>query len=581
MGSPSFVPMDVTPFQKRLILFGTLASLFVAALNQTTVTTALPRIIGDLGGLHLFSWVFTSFMLTSTVTMPLAGKLSDIFGRKPFFLTGITILLLSSAAASTSGTIEELIFWRAVQGFGSGMMMGNAFAIIGDMFPPAERGKYQGLFSGAFGLASILGPLVGGTLTDAISWRAIFYVNIPPGLIAFFILWRMYPRKVATGQRRPIDYTGAVLLIGATVPLLLALVWGGDVYAWTSPELLGLLGLSLASTLLLIWNESRVPEPIIPLPLFKRRFYLVATGLALVSGMGLFGAVNYMPTFVQGVMGTSAANSGFVTSPMMLGMVFASTFSGIAASRTGKFRPLIISGSFGITIGMLLLALLTEDSSVFLAALAMTIIGVGVGTSMPIVNLLVQNNVSHQMLGVVSSSNQFFRQIGGTLGTAVLGTIVTHQLRDNLSRELSPELIAATPPDILETLQEPRTLLSPEALETLEAGYAEMGPAGVGLYDIAVEAMRVSLSDALTIVFMVGFVIMAFGFVISLFIPESGKLRSTWDEPEEPGQSEEPGAPTPADPSEPPQNGQKGAAGNGTNDAGQETSTPVEGRPSG
>jgi EmrB/QacA subfamily drug resistance transporter len=526
--------MDVGDFEKRLILVGTLMSLFVAALNQTTVTTALPSIIGDLGGLNLFSWVFTAFMLTSTTTMPLAGKLSDIFGRKPFFLAGITILLLSSLAASSSGSMEQLIFWRAIQGFGSGMMMGNAFAIIGDMFPPAERGKYQGLFSASFGIASIMGPLVGGLLTDLISWRAIFYMNLPPGIIATALLWRFYPMKRTIGPRRPVDYTGAALLVTTTVPLLLALVWGGHEFAWTSPEILSLFAITAGSLVFLLWNETRAVEPIIPLPLFRRRFFAVATTLSLVSGMGLFGAVNYMPTFVQGVMGTSAANSAFVTSPMMLGMVVASTFSGIIASRTGKFRWMIIGGSVGIAGGMFLLSQLTIDSSVFVAAAAMIIIGLGIGSSMPIVNLLVQNNVPHSMLGVVSSSNQFFRQIGGTLGTAIFGTIVVNELRANLDRQLSDQLVASTPPDLLETLEEPRTLLSPEALDKLRDGYAALGPAGDGLYDAAILAMRLSLADALSVVFVVGFVCTAIGLVVSLFIPESGALRDTWDEPGEP-----------------------------------------------
>jgi len=525
-----FTPMDVSPFEKRIILVGTLTALFVAAMNQTTVTTALPAIIGDLGGLNLFSWVFTAFMLTSTTTMPLAGKLSDMFGRKPFFLTGITVLMLTSIGAATSQSMEQLIVWRAIQGFGSGMMMGNAFAIIGDMFPPAERGKYQGLFSGAFGLASILGPLIGGTLTDAISWRAIFGINIPFGLIAFFLLFRFYPHRPPTGARRPIDYPGALLLVAVTVPLLLALVWGGNEFAWTSLEILSLLAVSGGALVLLILNERRVEEPIIPLPMFKRRFFAVATVLSLVSGAGLFGAVNYMPTFVQGVMGTSARDSGFVTSPMMMGMIAASTFSGIIATRTGKFRPLIITGSIAIAGGMFLLSRLNADSSVFAAAGAMIVIGLGIGTSMPIVNLLVQNSVPHNMLGVVSSSNQFFRQIGGTLGTAIFGTIVTHRLVDNLEKSLGQDIIQATPPQLLDTLQEPRTLLNEEALLRLENGYAALGPAGDGFYETALTAMRFSLADAISVVFFFGFIFTSIGLIVSLFMPEAGALRTTWSE---------------------------------------------------
>jgi MFS family permease len=240
-----------------------------------------------------------------------------------------------------------------------------------------------------------------------------------------------------------------------------------------------------------------------------------------------------MPTFVQGVMGKSASNSAFVTSPMMLGMVFASTISGIVASRTSKFRPMIVGGSIGIAGGMFMLSRLTIDSSAYFAAAAMIVIGFGIGSSMPIVNLLVQNSVPHSMLGVVSSSNQFFRQIGGTLGTAIFGTIVVSELRSNLERELSTQLVQATPPDLLATLEEPRTLLNPDALDKLRDGYAALGPAGDGLYDAAILAMRVSLSDALSIVFFIAFLCTSVGFFVSLFIPESGALRRTWDDPEE------------------------------------------------
>ena len=529
----SYVPLDLTPAQRKLVLIGTLLGLLVSATNQTVVTTALPRIIGDLGGLHLFAWIFTSFMLTSTAIVPLAGKLSDMFGRKPFFLGGITIMMLSSAAAGTSGSIEELIVWRGIQGVGAGMLMGNAFAIIGDMFPPAERGKYQGLFTGVFGVASVLGPLVGGTLTDQFSWRAVFYVNIPFGLVAFMLLLRYYPKKAPSNIKRPVDYTGAGLLIGSVVPLLLALSWAGDEYAWTSPEIITMLTFSVVCIAGFIYNESRVQEPIIPLTLFHSRFFAIATVLSFVSGMGLFGAVNYMPMFVQGVLGTSAAHSGFVTSPMMLGMVVASTFAGILASRTGRYRPFIILGSALITVGMFILSRLGADSTTLMAITAMIVMGVGIGLSMPIVNLVVQNSVSHQMLGVVSSSSQFFRQIGGTLGTAVFGTIVSNKLQSNLERELGPDLIAQAPPQITSDLREPQTLLSPDALERLREGFESVGPQGFALYERSVDAMRLALADSLGFVFLAGVFVTAVGLLIAFFMPEPTQpLRRSWsDEP--------------------------------------------------
>jgi MFS family permease len=246
--------------------------------------------------------------------------------------------------------------------------------------------------------------------------------------------------------------------------------------------------------------------------------------------MGLFGAVNYMPTFVQGVMGTSARDSGFVTSPMMMGMIAASTFSGIVATRTGKFRPLIITGSIAIAGGMFFLSTLNAHSTELQAAAAMIVIGLGIGTSMPIVNLMVQNSVPHHMLGVVSSSNQFFRQIGGTLGTAIFGTIVTTRLVDNLEKNLSADIVQATPPSLLDTLQEPRTLLNEESLLKLENGYAALGPAGDGFYEAALSAMRLSLADAISVVFFFGFVFTSIGLIVSLFMPEAGALRTSWSE---------------------------------------------------
>jgi EmrB/QacA subfamily drug resistance transporter len=530
-GAFGAAPLDLSARDRRLVLIGTMLGLLVSATNQTVVTTALPRIVGELGGLNLFSWVFTSFMLTSTTVVPLSGKLSDMFGRKPFFLGGIVIMMVASAGGGTSQSIEQLIIWRGIQGIGAGMLMGNAFAIIGDMFPPAERGKYQGLFTGVFGVASVLGPTLGGTLTDAFSWRAVFYINIPFGLAAFAMLWKVYPVRARSGEKALIDYSGVALLIGSVVPLLLALSWAGDEYAWTSLEILSMLAFSAVCLVGFIWNESRAAEPIIPLTLFNSRFFAVATVLSFVSGMGLFGVINYMPMFVQGVLGTSAAQSGFVTSPMMLGMVVSSTLAGILATRTGRYRAFIISGSAMITGGMVLLTGLTTASSALAVVGSMVVIGIGIGLSMPIVNLVLQNSVSHNLLGVVSSSSQFFRQIGGTLGTAVFGTLVATNLQNNLERELSQDIVEQTPPPLMTDLQEPQTLLSPAALDRLEAGYAALGPQGAELFQRSLDAMRLALADALGIVFLAAVFVTGIGLAVSLLMPEpKGGLRRSWSE---------------------------------------------------
>jgi EmrB/QacA subfamily drug resistance transporter len=526
-------PLDMDKRTRRVVLIGTLLALLLSATDQTVVSTALPRIVGHLGGLNLFSWVFTAFMLTSTTTVPLAGKLSDLYGRKPFFLGGIFILLAGSVAAGTSQTMTQLIIYRAIQGLGAGFIMGNAFAVIGDLFPPAERGKYQGLFTGVFGVASILGPTIGGFLTDHLTWRAVFYINLPVGLTALTILWTTYPAHVRSGIKRSIDYFGAAFLILALVPLLLALVWGGSEYAWDSSEIVGLLALSLVGICALIWNESRAAEPIIPLGLFDNRVFTVGVILSFVTGMGLFGVVNYMPTFVQGVLGATATNSGLVTSPFMLGMVTASIISGQLVSRTGRYRPLIILGTIIITVGVFLLSQLTVGSIWAAAIGAMMVTGFGVGLSMPIVNLAVQNSVPHRQLGVVSSSTQFFRQIGGTIGTAIFGTLLTNHVHANLQHQLSPDLIAQTPQPLLKTLEEPRTLLSPEALDRLRSGFEAIGPTGIDLYNQAFDAMRMSLADAISLVFLVAMFVTAGSILVSFFMPDTREaLRSSWSDPE-------------------------------------------------
>ncbi len=516
---------ELSPAAKRLVIAGTMLALMVAAINQTVVSTALPRIIGELGGLSLFSWVFTSYMLTSTASVPLVGKLSDIYGRKPFLIAGILIFMATSAAAGGSQTIEQLILFRAVQGLGAGMIMANSFAVIGDLYPPAERGRYQGLFSGVFGIASVLGPTLGGTLTDHFSWRAVFYVNIPFGIAALTVLWFGFPWRRNGPREHPIDYAGSALLAGAVVTLLLALTWAGDQYAWSSTQILGLFMLAGTLTALFVLVESRAAEPVLPLHLFQNRVFVIASSVTFVSGIGMFGTITFMPMFLQGVLGASATNSGIVTSPMMLGMVVASALAGQLTSRTGRYRVLVLTGGVILVGGMFLLSTFSPDTSWVMAIAGMIVVGFGIGASMPILSLAVQNALPHRLLGVASSSSQFFRQIGGTLGVAVFGTLVTTRLHENLQREIPLDVRAGTPPGLLAALDEPQVLLSPESLDRVQASFAQI-PDGEALFDAALAAMRVSLSDAVTLVFLIGAFVALAALAISFFLPEV-PLRTT------------------------------------------------------
>lgn len=516
---------ELSPSAKRMVIAGTMLALFVSAINQTVVSTALPRIIGELGGLSLFSWVFTSYMLTSTAGVPLFGKLSDLYGRKPFLIAGILIFMATSAAAGASQSIEQLIVFRGLQGLGAGMIMANSFAVIGDLYPPAERGKYQGLFSGVFGIASVLGPTLGGTLTDHVSWRAVFYINIPFGIAALAVLWVGFPWKHPGEREHPIDYAGVALLASAVVALLLALVWAGDQYAWASPQIFGLFAIAATLTVLFVLAEARAADPVLPLSLFRNRVFVVASVVTLVSGIAMFGTITFMPMYLQGVLGASATNSGIVTSPMMLGMVVASAIAGQVTSRTGRYRVLVLAGSAVLVGGMFMLSTFSPDTTWTMAIAAMIIVGFGMGASMPILGLAMQNALPYRLLGVASSSSQFFRQIGGTLGVAVFGTLVTTRLHENLQRDIPPDVRAQTPPQLLGALEEPQVLLSPRALDRLEAAFGQL-PGGPALFDAAIGAMRSSLSDAVTLVFLIGAFVAIAALAMSFFLPEA-PLRTT------------------------------------------------------
>ncbi|HET9477577.1 MAG TPA: MFS transporter, partial [Dehalococcoidia bacterium] len=308
---------------KVVVMAGTLLGMFTAAMDQTVVGTSMPRIIADLGGFGLFSWVGTAFMLSSTATVPVIGKLTDIFGRKPFYMGGIFTLLLGSALCGTSQNVEQLIAFRVIQGLGAGMIMGIAFAVVGDVFPPAERGRWMGLMSGVFASASVLGPLIGGALTDHASWRWVFYVNIPLGGVALTVLMLGMP-NIRPNREARLDYRGIVILLATVVPMLLALSWAGSRYEWASFQIIGMLSWAAAGIVIFAYVELRTDEPLVPVFLFKDRVVLVSALVMLVTGFAMMGSLFYIPLFVQGVIGSSATNSGLVTMPMMIAMAMAS-----------------------------------------------------------------------------------------------------------------------------------------------------------------------------------------------------------------------------------------------------------------
>jgi EmrB/QacA subfamily drug resistance transporter len=530
------VQTDLSARTKTVIVGGVMLGLFVSAISGTVVSTAMPRIVAQLGGLHLYSWVFTSFMLASTSAIPIVGKLSDLYGRKPFFMGGIIIYMIGAGLCGASQSMVHLIIFRGIQGVGGGMIMAGAFTVIGDLFPPVERGKYAGLFTAVFGMASVVGPSVGGFITDNLSWRWVFYVNIPFGLVALLVLaWGM-PWGRPQGRQQAIDYLGVAALVLAVVPMLLAFVWAGDQYAWGSVQIVGLLGFSVLMIAAFARIESRAGDPILPLGLFRNRIFVVSAVVVFLTGMGMFGSTTYLPLFVQGVIGASATNSGLVITPMMLGMVVASATSGQISSRLGRYRVLGSLGAAVMAFGMFLLSRMGADSTQGEAVRNMVVVGVGLGMTLPIFGIAVQNAVPFRLLGVVTSSTQFFRQVGGLIGVAVFGTLMNTHVSSNLAGELPSEVQAGASPAVLKALEDPQMLLSPQAMDRMREGFTSFGSEGTRLFEATIDSMRSVLADGLGLVFLTGLVITVVALAVSLFlkeIPLKGMAERLQEEAEE------------------------------------------------
>jgi EmrB/QacA subfamily drug resistance transporter len=429
-------PIEPAP-RVRLIFGALMLVILLASLDQTIVATALPTIVGDLGGLEHLSWVVTAYLLASTITGPLYGKFGDLYGRKPTLQVAIVIFLVGSMLCGIAQNMPELISFRAVQGLGAGGLITTTIAVVGDIIPPRDRGRYQGIFGAVFGVSTIVGPLLGGFFVDNLSWRWIFYVNLPVAAVAMVVIGAVFHTR-AERVEHAVDYAGAALLAGGLSAVVLFTSLGGTTFAWSSSEsvLLAVLGVVLLAVFLVA--ERRASEPILPLELFRNRIFSVCAGIGFIIGLALFGSVTYLPIFLQVVKGQSPTASGLQLTPMMGGLLVTSIVSGRLISRFGRYKPFPVAGTAVMTVGMVLLSRLDIHSTGPYAALSMLVLGLGLGMVMQVLVLAVQNAVDYRHMGVATSGSLLFRQVGGSIGIALFGAIFANRLRGNLASHLPP-----------------------------------------------------------------------------------------------------------------------------------------------
>jgi EmrB/QacA subfamily drug resistance transporter len=521
--------------KKITIMIAVMAVLLFAALNMTIVGTALPKIVNKIGGMDYFNWVFTIYMLTSSITAILVGKLSDIYGRKVFILVGIGIFILGSLLSGFSANIFQLITFRGIQGFGGGLVMSTAFATVGDLFSPRERGKWQGLLGATFGLASLFGPTLGGYIVDNLAWSWVFWVFLPFGIAAFVLIWKLYPHT-AQQEKEPVDYLGSLVLSIAIITMLLGFSWADVKYPWLSPEIIGLFTISVISVVAFIFIEKRVKSPVIPLYLFKNGIFSISNIVTFFIGMGMFGIIMYVPFFAQGVLGTSATVSGLIEMAMTIAMVAASAIAGALITKTGKYKLLAIVGLVIMAAGIFLNSLLHVDSTILRLIINLIITGIGLGITFPVFTLTVQNSVKHKYLGVATATSQLSRELGGTVGVAVMGAIMSSMMMNKLTATMPAQPAAADGKMMdpaagaaLEELQDPQVLMDIDKLDTMRASLPEQMQ---GFFDSFVATIREALSYSLTGVFLFSAIMVAVAVVFTLFLKEI-PLRTTNEEPED------------------------------------------------
>ena len=517
--TPAFTGLDT---QGKLVFVGLMLGMFVASLSQTIVGPAMPRIVAELGGVEHYSWIATATMLVSAVSVPVIGKLSDLYGRRWFYLGGLGVFMVGSILAGLSQGFWFLVFARAVQGLGMGALMPLSQTIIGDIIPPRQRGKYQGIMGAVFGVTSIAGPLIGGFVTDHLGWRWLFYLTLPIGVAAFVFILRFLHLE-RSEQRGRVDYAGILTLTPGLVLALLATTWGGGDLAWTSPVILGMYAAAAVLLTAFVVIETKVEEPLLPMQLLLRPVVALSVAASFAIAVAMFGAIIYIPVYAQGVMGVSATESGMILIPQSVAMILTSIVVGLLISRTGRYKGFLIAGGIVLVLGYGMLAGLEYGDTQWHLTATMIVIGLGLGMSMQVYTLVVQNAVARRELGTATAAIQFFRNIGSTLGTAVLGTVMTASMSTSLS-----DRIAALPAEDLAELTTAGSTLDASGLEN-----AVLDPSALAdLPDLLVTPLRQGMSDAMHLVFLAALPFAALALLLSLFIKQV-PLRETVDSAEE------------------------------------------------
>ncbi|MGE3277643.1 MAG: MDR family MFS transporter [Vicinamibacterales bacterium] len=510
---------DLTRRQTIFTIAGMMLTLLLAAMDQTIVGVAMPRVVASLDGFDRYPWVTTAYLLTSTVAVPVFARFSDLFGRKWLYLSGVVIFVGSSWLCGAAGQMpvpldgmNQLIVARGLQGIGGGAIMGLTFTIIGDLFAPAERGRFQGLFGAMFGLASVVGPLAGGWITDHLSWRWAFYVNAPLGLLAIAVLYVTFPHVKPIGGRRSIDYAGLVTLVCWIVPLLLALSSATE-RGWTDPAIMSLLAGAAVMLAAFLFVEARADHPLIPLTLFRIPTIALASIAVFLLGMGMFGMFIYLPLYLQAVLGMSAAASGSLFTPLIFSMIGSSIVVGQLISRSGRYKIFAVGGAAVSALGMFLLTRLGNDASALDIVQPLVILGLGFGAMQPIYALAVQNAAPPAEMGVATASSQFFRSIGSTLGVALFGTLLLGMYHAGLNAAIPP----GTPESLTALFDNPIQLVESQAVVSAQLAKT---PGGQALLGTLMAAVRGSLAQGMHVIFLGAAAVMALAFVLNLLLPE-------------------------------------------------------------